>query len=151
MRKRAVVPLALLCLALGGATAAAQSNEIVDRLLDEKQAAFGDAAYLVLTAGGLIPEEATGADAAAAVADRKLLPGRDPAAPITLGEICFLIMQTQGMGGGLLYTLFPGPRYAARELASLHLVRGSTHPSRDVSGEEVIRLLRTALERKGGE
>jgi hypothetical protein len=149
MRIRALAPLCLFFLVLGVAQAAAQSNQIVDRLLDEKQAAFGDAAYLVLAAAKLIPEEATTEEAVAAVAERKLLPGRDPAAPITLGEVCYLIMETQGLGGGLFYSLFPGPRYAARELSSLRLIRGNAHPSRTLSGEEVMRLLESALERKG--
>jgi hypothetical protein len=85
------------------------------------------------------------------VSERGLLPGsHDPGAPITLGELACLIMKTQGMGGGILYTLFPGPRYAARELAYLRLVRGNTHPSRTVTGEEVMRILAAVLERTGG-
>jgi hypothetical protein len=152
MGKAAFLPLAGLTflLLLGAAAVGAQSNQAVDRLLDEKQAAFGDAAYLVLAAAGLVPETASAAEAAAAVSEhRLLLPARPADAPVTLGEVSFLIMRTQGMGGGLLYSLFPGPRYAARELAFLRLVRGSTHPSRLVSGEEVVRLLEGAMEEKG--
>ena len=127
----------------------AQSNQTIDRLLDERPATFGDAAYVILSAAGLVPEESSGEEATSVVADRKLLPKTPlPTEPVTLGQVCFLIMKTQGMKGGLLYTLFPGPRYATRELASLGLLKGFTHPSRVVTGEEVMWILGAVLDWK---
>ena len=127
----------------------AQSNQTVDRLLDERPATFGDAAYVILSAVGFVPEGATGEDAAAAVAERRLLSKTpSPTAPATLGEVCYLIMETQRIRGGLFYTLFPGPRYATRELASLGLLKGYTHPNRVVSGEEVMWILGAVLDWK---
>jgi hypothetical protein len=117
--------------------------------LDERPATFGDAAYVILSAAGLVPEESSGEEATSVVADRKLLPKTPlPTEPVTLGQVCFLIMKTQGMKGGLLYTLFPGPRYATRELASLGLLKGFTHPSRVVTGEEVMWILGAVLDWK---
>ena len=79
-------PLLFLLLLAGAANLHAQSNQTVDRLLDEKPAAFGDAAYVILTAVGFVNESATGEEATAAVADRKLLPATPAAtAPVTLG------------------------------------------------------------------
>ena len=71
-----------------------------------------------------------------------------PTQPVTLGQVCFLIMQTQKMKGGLLYSLFPGPHYATRELASQGLLKGYTHPNRVVSGEEVMWILGAVLDLK---
>lgn len=141
--------LVLVLLLAGAANLCAQSNQTVDRLLDEKPAVFGDAAYVILSAVGFVSEDSTGEDATAAVADRKLLQ-KTPSAtePVTLGEVCFLIMETQGIKGGLLYRLFPGPRYATRELASLGLLKGYTHPNRVVSGEEVMWILGAVLDLK---
>jgi len=131
------------------ASLSAQSNQAIDRLMDEEQASFGDAAYVILSAAGLVPEGATGDDAAAAVTQRKLLPkALSPTGPVSLGEVCYLIMETQGITGGLFYTMFPGPRYATRELASLGLLKGYTHPNRIVSGEEVMRILGAVLDWK---
>ena len=140
-----LIALLLAC----AANLCAQSNQTVDRLLDEKPAVFGDAAYVILSAVGFVSEDSTGEDATAAVADRKLLQ-KTPSAtePVTLGQVCFLIMQTQGIKGGLLYRLFPGPRYATRELASLGLLKGYTHPNRVVSGEEVMWILGAVLDLK---
>jgi len=141
--------LLLVLLIAGAASLCAQSNQTVDRLLDEKPAVFGDAAYVILSAVGFVSEDSTGEDATAAVADRKLLQ-KTPSATeaVTLGQVCFLIMQTQGIKGGLLYRLFPGPRYATRELASLGLLKGYTHPNRVVSGEEVMWILGAVLDLK---
>jgi hypothetical protein len=149
--RRWLVISSLFVLALSGAGAYAQSNQVVDRLLDEKVATFGDAAYMILNAAGLIPETSTGADAASAVNAAGYLHGsRSETQPITLGEVCYLIMKTQKMRGGVLYSLFPGPRYAAREFTSLHLVKGISHPGRTVTGEEVMRMLESAMESVGG-
>ena len=131
------------------ANVTAQSNQTIDRLLEEKPATFGDAAYVILSAAGFVAESATGEEAAAAVAEKKLLPKTpSPTEPATLGQVCYLIMETQGIKGGLFYTLFPGPRYATRELASLGLLKGYTHPSRVVSGEEVMWILGAVLDWK---
>jgi len=132
------------------ATLPAQSNDTIDRLQGEKQALFGDAAALILSAAGLVPDDATPEEAAAAVSEQKLL-GKPPLPdqPVTLGQVCLLIMQTQGVSGGLFYRLFPSPRYAARELAAQGLIKGNTHPSRVISGEEVMWLLAAVLDRLG--
>ncbi len=141
--------LPVVLLLAGAANLYAQSNQTVDRLLDEKEATFGDAAYVILAAVGFVPETATGEDATAAVADRKLLKKTpSPNDPVTLGQVCFLIMETQGLKGGLFYALFPGPRYATRELASRGLLKGYTHPNRVVTGEEVMWILGAVLDLK---
>jgi hypothetical protein len=140
--------LGVLLLA-GAANLVAQSNQTIDRLLDEKPATFGDAAYVILSAAGFVSESATGEEATVAVAEKKLLPKTPaPTELATLGQVCYLIMETQGIKGGLFYTLFPGPRYATRELASLGFLKGYTHPNRVVSGEEVMWILGAVLEWK---
>jgi len=131
--------------------AAAQSNIAVDRLLEQEKATIADAAYLVLAASNIVAEDGTQATVMAALSERKLLQNtRSASDPISLGEVSYLIMQTLGIRGGLLYAVFPGPRYAARELASLRLIPGNAHPSRTVSGREVMHILGGALELKGG-
>jgi len=127
----------------------AQSNQTIDRLLEERPATFGDAAYVILSAAGLVPETANGEEATAAIAEKRLLPRTpSPTEPVTLGQVCYLIMETQGIKGGLFYTLLPGPRYATRELASLGFLKGYTHPNRVVSGEEVMWILGAVLDWK---
>jgi hypothetical protein len=146
-----VIPF-LIAFVLFVAPLDAQSNQVVDRLLDQKAATFADAAYLILSAAGIVSQDATSAEVISAVESGKMLAGHHTESqPITLGEVCYLIMKTQKMKGGLFYAIFPGPRYAAREFAYLHIIRGNTHPTRTVTGEEVIRMLGDAMERNGGQ
>jgi len=148
MRKR-FLHAALLSLFVAAAMYG-QSNDAMDRLLGEDQATIGDASYIILGAAGLVGDDATTDQVMAVVADKNLLPqDRTADKAITLGEVSYLIMKTQDLRGGLLYLAFPGPRYAARQLAYLGLISGNTHPSRVVSGQEVVRILDAALYKKG--
>jgi hypothetical protein len=148
------IPIILTVAALvmaSAVSAAAQSNTAVDRLLEQETATVADAAYLILAASGIVEESAASEAVMAALSEKKLLQGTRAAGdPISLGEVSFLIMQTLGIRGGVLYAVFPGPRYAARELAYLRLIPGNAHPSRTVSGREVMHILGGALELKGG-
>jgi hypothetical protein len=150
MRKRTYFLLVLLLFSAAVAPVGAQSNVFIDRFLEEKQATVGDAAFLILAASNLVAEDATADRVMAAVSERSLLPAaRGAQDPITLGEVSFLIMKTLGLNGGLMYMAFPGPRYAARELAHLGFIPGNTHPGRTISGQEVMHILGEALQAKG--
>ncbi len=146
--KKAWAILALLAVCVLSATA--QSNQLLDRLLEQPRASFGAAAYLVLAASGALAPEADEQQALAVLRDKgwKL---RAPEAdePIRLGEFCFLLMKAFDEKGGLMYRLFPGPRYAVRELAYRGLVRGKAHSGRLPSGQEIVQLLGSYLEQKG--
>jgi len=131
--------------------AAAQSNELIDRLLEQPRASFGAAAYLVLTASGELDQAASEQQALAALREKGWkLRAAQAEEPIRLGEFCFLLMKAFGEKGGLMYRLAPGPRYAVRELAYRGLVRGKVHSRRLPSGQEVVQLLSSFLDRKGG-
>jgi len=131
--------------------AAAQSNQLIDSLLEQPRASFGAAAYLVLAASGAIGPEADLQQAMAALREKGWkLRAAQPEEPIRLGEYCFLIMKAFEEKGGLMYRLFPGPRYAVRELAYRELVRGKAHSRRLPSGQEVMQLLASYLDQRGG-
>ena len=128
---------------------AAQSNTVIDTLLDARDAAFGDAAYLVLSAAKIVPEKATPKDAVWTLQARDWgVAGRSAKDPITLGEYAFLLMKAFDIRGGIMYRLFPGPRYACRELAFLGLLEGNTTPNRRLAGDEAVRVLSRFLERR---
>lgn len=126
-----------------------QSNELLDELFEEPATTLEQAAYLVLTAAGRIPDDSSPADAAAALAAQGwTVPERSADEPLTLGEYSHLLMQAFELNGGLMYRIFPGPRYAGRELAYLQLIKGDTSPYRTFSGEEAIGILGRLMERK---
>ena len=129
--------------------AAAQSNQLLDQILDTPHLSFGQAAYLALAAAQKLPDSAAPAQAAEAI------PGtgwkvrlRGPDDPVTLGEYSFLLARAFELKGGLFYRLFPGPRYAARELAYRRFIRGNGSPYRTLSGEEALGILQRLLDWK---
>lgn len=130
---------------------ASQSNQLLDQILDQPRLSFGQAAYLVLTAVGKLPEES---DLERATEELVFagwkLKARSASEPITLGEYSYLLMQAFGLKGGLFYRLLPGPRYAARELAFRKWIAGKAYPGRALSGEEAVRMLGKAMEAMGG-
>ena len=127
----------------------AQSNEVLDALLEEETTSFGQAAYLVLTAVARISDDTTPSEAAAEIAQQDWkVPARTAEEPLTLGEYSFLLMQAFDLKGGVMYRILPGPRYAGRELAYLRFIKGNTSPYRTFSGEEAIGILGRLMEWK---
>ncbi len=120
----------------------AQSNQLLDQLLDEPQATFGDVVYLTLAAAKVVPDTATPAEAIQALQQQgwkvEMLPAD---APISLGTYSYLLMKAFKVSGGLFYGLFPGPRYACRELGWLKVIPTDARPLRTLSGEEAVRIL----------
>jgi len=126
---------------------AAQSNDIIDGLLAEEQASYGKAAYLALTASGLITEEQTPEQALEVLKEQGWkLDILSAAEPIKLGEYSFILMKVFHIQGGVMYSIMPGPRYAGRELSYLGMIHGSPSPYRTISGEEAVRILGNILE-----
>ncbi|MFO7731541.1 MAG: hypothetical protein R6V86_12350 [Spirochaetia bacterium] len=127
----------------------AQSNETLDRFLEQERAVYGYSAYMVLTAAGELPEEISPQEAASTLSRRgwveSLSASNDP---ISLGEYSYLLMKVFQIRGGLMYTLFPGPRYAARELKYLQCIPGNSAPGRSISGTDAVQILGRVLEWK---
>ena len=140
----------LMALAIG-VPCLAQSNAQVDELLSEQQARVDSVAYMVLVAGGQLAEDAAPGDAYAMLQDKKWIPaGLDASVPIRIDGYCALVMKALGLKGGLMYRLFPGPRYAYRELIAKGIVNSSGGPARALPGDEAMQILRQALDLKGG-
>jgi hypothetical protein len=147
--KKAATLFALLCSGL--LPLAAQSNQLLDQILAQPRLTYAQAAYLLLTAAKKLPEQSSPEQAAEALASSGWKVKARPAdQPMPLGEYSYLLMQAFGIRGGLMYHLFPGPRYATRELASRKWITGRAWPGRALSGEEAVRLLGIAMESKGG-
>jgi hypothetical protein len=129
----------------------AQSNVVFDQLLDQPQAHFGDVVYMTMVAAKLLPETATPQEALQALQQQNWKVEALPLdAPTPLGTYSFLLMKAFKLGGGILYTLFPSPRYACRELGYMKIIQENVLMNRSVSGEEAVRMLGKVMERKGG-
>jgi hypothetical protein len=143
----AFLPFILL---ISPSRAGAQSNKIVDDLLLETTASYGNASYMVLTAAGLIPESAEEEDALAEAVKRGYNPkGKGIYSPISLGEYSHMLMQVFDIGGGIMYSIFPSPRYASRELGFKGYIKRDFGAYRNVSGREAIQILGRILRERG--
>lgn len=145
MRQKKLLLVGVL-LFLGVMVGFAQSNALIDEILAQKKLGYSYAAYLVLSAAGVIPDTATPEQALEALAqqdwDIKIPEGP---ADITLGQYAYLLMRAFNIPGGLMYRLIPGPRYAAREIAYLGFVTEQPSPYRKISGEETLQILENVL------
>jgi hypothetical protein len=128
----------------------AQTAERLDAILDAAEVSYAMAAFVALPAAGLIDGEGGPEAAFAEAAARNFLPRNAEAAGIIrLGELSFLIMQAFGMRSGFMYALFPGPRYAYRELVYRRLIQGRNDPALGVSGERLLRIIGRVLDYRG--
>lgn len=136
--------------ALGVAAAWGQSNQVLDDLLAEERASLGKAAYLVLTAAGVAEEGRSVEEAFALLREKPWgFSASSPEETLTLGSYASMVMHAFGMRGGLMYSLFPGKRYAAREFAYRGFLQGNTSPGRVLSGRDAVHALGRVLEALG--
>ncbi len=120
----------------------AQSNERIDEVLSQENAQVGHAAYLVLSAGGLVSDETSPQEAARLAMERgHIESGKTAEAGITFGEYSYLLMTVFDVPGGVMYRLFPGPRYAAREVRYRQWSGTNRAPSDVLSGDAAVRIL----------
>jgi outer membrane protein OmpA-like peptidoglycan-associated protein len=144
------VMLALSAALVPAPSAAAQTAAELERVLAFPAVSYDDAAWFVLGAAGTALAEDSAGGAYRFAAECGWLPQKATAEePVTLGSVSFLIMQAFNIKGGLMYTLFPGPRYAYRELVYRKIITGRAYSSMPVSGERFFRMLNRALEYAG--
>lgn len=146
--KRTIV--LLFALAAAGLCAFAQSNEFVDSLLESEEVTMGQAAYLVLVASDNLGEDADEARAFELLETFGWAPkGASAGASIRLKDYSYLLMRAFGLKGGLLYAVFPGPRYAYRQLAANLVIQGRSDPDMSLSGSMAVRMLGRVFDVKG--
>jgi outer membrane protein OmpA-like peptidoglycan-associated protein len=112
----------------------------MDAVLESPAVTWAEAARFTLPAAGIA---VTDADAAFQLAaERGWLPKNvRPEGTANFAGLSFLIMKAFNLRGGLLYSLFPGPRYAYRELTYKGILQGQQDPSWKVSGFYLINLI----------
>lgn len=148
--KRKLILIIMLLLLWFVAFGFGQSTDIVDSILEQEKVLFAPAAYMVLAASGEAEESLDLEDVVSTLENMGWnYSGKSGEEPIRLGEYSYLIMKAFDIPGGIFYSLFPGPRYAARELVHRSFVTGDLSYLRNLSGEEALRILGRVLEWKG--
>ena len=138
-------------LSAGFSLVSAQSNERLDVLLTQDPAETGHAAYLILTAADILPEDSSPDEAyQAAVEAGWVAPDSSSTEPIEFGSFSHLFMEAFDVSGGVMYRVFPGPRYAAREVVYQEWSRTRRSPGERLSGDATVRILSVFLNQRGG-
>jgi hypothetical protein len=125
----------------------AQTASEMDRILSAQDITCTQAARFVLEAAKALPKDG---DAFKAAQGREWLPAEAKAdSPIRLGEVSLLMMKAFALKGGILYSFFPNPRYACRELVYLQIIQGRTDPGEGLDGETFLQILGRLLSHIG--
>ena len=116
---------------IGVASLAAQSNDRIDELLLQAKARLDSTTYIVLTAGGLIEESATPAQALEKARSLDMIgPDLTAESPVPVQDLSFLLMKSIGLPGGL-YGFSPENTRTLITRSRERAVMSSTNPSRD--------------------
>ena len=128
----------------------AQTAAELDAILESSAMNCAEAAWFVYASTAESPDIDAPPAAFAWAMHKGWLPARAaPDDPVTLGTLSFLIMQAFDLKGGLLYRIFPGPRYAFRSMVSRSFIQGAADPAMQVSGERFLMILGNVLEAAG--
>ena len=143
----------------------AQTAVELEALLEKPAVTCSQAAWFVYTSkgggasgGGGALEKSDSADIASPETAFELAKAKGwfpktaaPGDPISLGALSFVMMKAFDIRGGLLYAIFPGPRYAFRTMVSRSLIQGAADPDMKVSGDRFLQILGNVLDAEGGE
>ncbi|MEI6385028.1 MAG: hypothetical protein WCQ50_00225 [Spirochaetota bacterium] len=128
----------------------AQSNEFLDGLLAKQSITVGQTAYLILVASDNLAEDADEARAFELLTNMGWAPaGAKINQPIELASYSYILMRAFNLKGGIMYTLFPSPRYAFRELSSMQVIQSVYDPASPVDGSMAIQILSMVFDTLG--
>lgn len=128
----------------------AQSNEFLDELLASEEVNMGQASYLALVASDNIGEDADEARAFDLLLSLGWAPaGAEQDSSISISQFSYILMKAFGVKGGIMYSLFPSPRYAYREMKSRLVIQGRTDPDDKLDAFNAVRMLGRIFDLKG--
>ncbi len=138
--------LTALLILLTAGIAAAQSSTRVDRILARVSIDNRSAAYLAVASANLIDPDDSGTVALEVLGDLGFnVESLDPDEPARLADFAYMLMLAHDLPGGIMYSLFPGPRYAYRDMRHERLIRGSGDPGEPFSGRRAMRIVGRVL------
>ena len=137
-----------LCITVAGlliaAAAFGQAAEKVDKILETEKATFGQAAYLIQTAlndgsDGLDFE--TAFDRFKSEHENLIRDSVTSEDVIPIKTYAFLLMKVFDIKGGMMYRIYPCPRYAYRDLQYLGVIQDKKNPDAVMSGASLLQIL----------
>jgi len=122
--------------------AAAQTAEIMDKIIGSSALSLSQTTYLVFAASGKLAEDSSTDQAYQLVRDLAWLSDTEQAErPMKLGEFAYLLVRSFGLSPGWLGDWFPGPHYAYRYLVYRAIIPGTGDPDDPIAGADAVRIL----------
>lgn len=126
------------------AAAFGQAAEKIDKILETERATFGHAAYLIQTAlndgsDGLDFE--TAFDRFKSEHENLIRDSVTSEDVIPIKTYAFLLMKVFDIKGGMMYRIYPCPRYAYRDLQYLGVIQDKKNPDAVMSGASLLQIL----------
>lgn len=118
----------------------AQSNDVLDRFLGQEKADLATSVWLICLSSRSIGDDASPEDAMTYLlgSDRGgRFVNRDPDSPIEFREYAYIAMAEHKLPGGLFYTIFRGPRLAAKEMLWRRWIPGNPDPGTELTPWDV--------------
>lgn len=147
-----------LCIAvtvfLIAVTSFGQSAQKVDDILETTKTTFGQAAYVILTALHDDTDEMDFDTAFDRFKNENQNVIRDSITAkdvIPIKTYAFLLMRAFNIKGGMLYRIYPCPRYAYRDLRYLTVIQGNNNPDASMTGAAMLQILSRIDTAQGGE
>ncbi len=128
----------------------AQSNSVLDDFIVRDTADAGTSLLLIAQATGHLDDSATVEDGLTWALQQKWgkkLKNISSSDSITTGQFHLALFQSFSIRGGIFYTLFGTPRYAAQEAGYQEYVIGTAYVNHKMTPDEVLSSLSLALER----
>lgn len=131
-----------------------QSAEKLDKILETEKATFGQAIYLIQTA---LNDDSDELDFDTAFnrfksGNENLI--RDSVTAedvIPIKTYAFLLMKSFNVKGGLMYRIYPCPRYAYRDLRYMAIIQDKNDPNAPMTGAEMLQIFGRIDTVEGGE
>ncbi len=136
------------------AAAFGQAAEKIDKILETERATFGHAAYLIQTA---LNDGSDGLDFETAFdrfkSEHENLIRNSVSAEdvIPIKTYAFLLMKVFDIKGGMMYRIYPCPRYAYRDLQYLGVIQDKKNPDALMTGSVMLQILGRIDTVQGGE
>ena len=129
-------------------TVSADYNETMDSIIAEEKISYGSASFALLLGTDVIDEYFSVQEAAAVMAEKFPETQMEWDSKVNLGQFSDMIMKTYSIKGGLMYRIFPGPRYAVRELRYRKILQGKSYSTMYISGDKALRIIGRVLEKE---
>ena len=117
-----------------------QSNEVLDKFLSQDRADLETSLWLILLASENLPSDASPQDVYPVLSSYSSTAHLDMSGlnnTVSFGEFAYAAMDIMNLPGGLLYTIFPSRRYAAKEFKFRGWIPGDPYPGEELTPWEV--------------